>query len=330
MRSGSEPRRPWGILIACLFAAGCFAHQFRTSPRIDVVDGDPIVEMAPAERFPSLLRARMVPATQQERPPDDDDRVLGIATGTSSRAYPMGLLDRFEVVDDFADDRPIVIVRCALTDVAAAWDRRVRGRSLVFEGTGALWRDTLVFRDRETGTYWSAANGRALSGPLAGENLQGVAAAVTRRDRWEETHPETVFLDAGVEPSTPLKIRLYRFSSMHGVSGARTDDRRHAPKQEMFAFEAGDRALAFTGEQIERRQSVVTAFAGDRVTIAWDGALAVPRLTGADGRERPLVTMYWFAIERHFSSVTTLTPPEPPTGAPTGRGPAAGESSTGR
>ena len=42
---------------------------------------------------------------------------------------------------------------------------------LLFEGTGAIWRDTLVFVDRETRTYWSAATGLALSGPLAGRRL---------------------------------------------------------------------------------------------------------------------------------------------------------------
>ena len=302
-----------GALLAAfsiLFAAtGCFAHRFRSSPRVGIAGGDPIVEMAPARRFPSIPRANMVSLARIYRERlDADDRVLGLSLDGSARAYPLGLLDRFEVVNDQAAGLPVVVVRCALTEVAAVWDRRVDGRALLFEGTGALWRDTLVFRDRETRTYWSAATGRGISGPLSGRRLAGIPAVVTRGDRWEEAHPDSLYLEVGLgtEASTPLKLKIYRISPMQGVSGEKTSDRRHKPKDVLLAFEGGDDALAFTPAEIEERGTVETTFAGQPVRIEWDPALAAPRLIAQDGSERPLLTMYWFALGRHFARVVTL------------------------
>ncbi|MDQ6894711.1 MAG: DUF3179 domain-containing protein [Acidobacteriota bacterium] len=274
------------------------------------MDGDALIAMHPAYRFPSIGRANMVPLAGHYRERlDEDDRVLGLSIGDAPRAYPLGLLDRFEVVNDDVSQRPIVVVRCALTEVASVWDRRVEGRALLFEGTGALWRDTLVFRDRETRTYWSAATGRAISGPLAGRQLLGIPAVVTRADRWEEVHPESLYLDVGLgtQASSPVKLKIYRISPMQGVSGEKTSDRRHRPKEVLLAFAAGDEALAFTPGEIEKRDSVETTFAGQTVRIDWEPALAAPRLTAADGKERPLLSMYWFALDRHFGRVVTLS-----------------------
>ncbi|MEO8189224.1 MAG: DUF3179 domain-containing (seleno)protein [Acidobacteriota bacterium] len=292
--------------LAALAASSCLTHRYRESPRVAVVGGDPLVQMAPEGEFRSIDQATMVPLARHTRRPDEDDRVLGIAVGTEARAYPLGLLDRFEVVNDGVGGTPYVVVRCALTGIAAAWDRRLAGRTLLFESTGALWRDTLVFRDRETGTYWSAATGLALSGPLAGQRLSGVAATVTRCDRWEEVHPDSLYLDLGEKTTAPILLKIYRISPMQGVSGEKTLDRRHKPKEEMLAVESGDEALAFTPRQIERRERVDADFGGERLTIEWEADLAAPRAFRSDGSERPLVPMFWFALDRHFVTVRTL------------------------
>ena len=84
----------------------------------------------------------------------------------------------------FADGAPYVVTRCALTDLVAIYDRRVDGQTLTFENSGALWRDMLVMRDRETGTYWTPANGRALYGPLAGKTLAGIPAPLAKTADW--------------------------------------------------------------------------------------------------------------------------------------------------
>ncbi|MDQ2869438.1 MAG: DUF3179 domain-containing protein [Acidobacteriota bacterium] len=293
-------------LAALVLATGCLTHRYRDSPRVAVVAGDPLVQMAPAADFRSVDRATMVPLARHTRTPDEHDRILGIVLPGGVRAYPLGLLDRFEIVNDEMGDASWVVVRCALTGVAAVWNRRLRERTLLFESTGALWRDTLVFRDRETATYWSAATGVALAGPLAGERLSGIAAVVTRGDRWEEAHPDSLYLDLGEKTTAPFLMKIYRLSGMQGVSGEKTSDRRHKPKEEMLAVAAGDEALAFTPRQIERRERVDTEIGGERLTIEWEPQLAAPRACASDGNERQVLPMFWFALDRHFTTVRTI------------------------
>src|SRR5262249_21110547 len=151
--------------------------------------------------------------------------------GDRARAYPIGLLDRFEVVDDTSAGDPLVVTRCALTGITAIYDRRVAGRTLSFENSGALWRDTLVMRDRETGTYWTVATGRALSGPLPGEHLDAIPAVVTRMEFWNREYPDSLYLDLGRSTIEPLTMRLYAAAPTQGFSGARTSDRRRKPKE---------------------------------------------------------------------------------------------------
>ena len=299
---------PAACLAAALLAAGCFGRQYRENPRVGVVGGDPIVQMRASSKFPYVSAPRMVAADRQSDPPRALEKVLGIVLGTAPRAYPIGLLDRYEVVNDAVVGLPYVVARCALAGVAAVYDRRVHGRTLDFENSGALWRDTLVLRDRQTGTYWSAATGAGLSGEYASERLARVPAFVALQADWARAHPASVYLDMGKATSAPLAIRIYGVSSMQGVSGAKVTAARYAAKREVWTLSDSDEAIAFAAEEIEAAKTVSVQLAGRPVRIDWDSGLQVPRAFAdePDRRELALVPLYWFAVPRHFRVVRTL------------------------
>jgi Protein of unknown function (DUF3179) len=302
-----RPGRP-ALSAVIALATGCFAHQYRHNPRIAIVDGDPIVQIKPRGELPSVDRARLVPAERHSDLPDEFDRVIGLVFGSEARAYPVGLLDKFEVVNDTAGGLPFVVVRCALTEVAAVYERRVDDRMLTFENSGALWRDTLVLQDRETGTYWTAATGRALAGPLFGKVLTGLPAAVTRTANWQKLHPESVYLDLDRSTMVSLPLRLYEASPAQGFSGARTSDRRYRPKEIVAVVGREREAIAFRAAELRRLRRLERSIDGLSVLIEWDAALEIPRAysRGADRHEIPVVPMYWFAVDRHFERVWTL------------------------
>ncbi|HEV8117940.1 MAG TPA: DUF3179 domain-containing (seleno)protein [Thermoanaerobaculia bacterium] len=287
-------------------AAGCFGHQYRSGPRVAVVGGDPIVQMKPAAAFPIVTKPSLVAARIHSDPPDEESRILGLTVGSVPRGYPIGLLDRFEVVNDSVPDLPFVVARCALTAITAVFDSRVGGRVLHFENSGALWRDTLVLRDLETGTYWSAATGAALHGPLSGQRLRAIPAVVTRAREWERAWPGTLYLDLGEDTSEPILMRVYRASSWQGVSGKKTSDTRHKPKQQVFALRSGDEALVFTAKEIEAAGRLDASVGGDLFAVTWDPDLRAPRAYAGDGVERPLIPMFWFAANLHFARVRTI------------------------
>jgi Protein of unknown function (DUF3179) len=274
--------------------------------------------MVAPSSLPSGASPRRLTAATHPNPPAPTDRVLGLEVGGVALAYPIGLLDRVEVIDDESGDRSWVVARCALTRVAAVYDRSVGGRVLTFEPSGALWRDTLVLRDRETGTYWSAATGRALFGTLLGSRLAPVPATYTTAERWRRAFPATRYADLGLPTSVPFALRLYAISPWEGISGVKSRDRRQPAKSEFLAIASGNSALAFRPDEIRRRGSVHTALGDLRISIDWDAERRFPRAFALSDptRELAVVPMYWFALVRHFETVRMLPPADPLEPAP--------------
>jgi len=301
----------FGALLAASVSWGCVASGYNTKPRVAVADGDPLVQMVAPSSFPSGASPRRLTAAKHPDLPAPTDRVLGLEVGGVALAYPIGLLDRVEVIDDEGGDRSWVVARCPLTRVAAVYDRSVGGRVLTFEPSGALWRDTLVLRDRETGTYWSAATGLALFGALLGSRLDPVPATYTTAERWRRAFPATRYADLGLPTSVPFALRLYAISPWEGISGVKSRDRRHPGKSEFLSVAAGDATLAFTPDEIRRRGSAQATLGGRSISIEWDAARQFPRawmLSTSPRQELAVVPMYWFALSRHFGSVETLLP----------------------
>lgn len=302
-------RRFGALFLATAAASACLASGYRTKPRVAVVDGDPIVQMARPGQFRSATNPRWAQPDDHTDAPRGRERLLGLEIRGVRIAYPVGLLDRAEVVNDSFDGIAWVAARCALTHVAAVYDRVVDGRTLTFENSGALWRDTLVLRDRETGTYWTAATGIALSGPLAGRRLRAVPAAYTTALAWRRASPGSRWADLGLPTSVPLSMKIYGASPWQGVSREHTRDHRHAAKKEFLSVAVGREALAFTRGEIRRRGVAEAIVGGETVRVEWDPRVEAARAWVGDGGERrelAVVPMYWFALDRHFDAIRLL------------------------
>ncbi len=292
-----------------LLSLGCFGSAALSRPPVAVVDGDPIIQMTPPDRLPALDNPHLTVLKQHTDPPAPWEPVVGIPLERASRTYPLGLLDRYEVVNDRAEGLDYVVTRCPLAQIAAVYDRRIAGRTLTFVNSGALWRDTLVIQDRETGTLWTVATGRALYGPLEGECLHPIPAVLATSRAWSEAYPDARYLDTGELSETPLNLSLYAASSWQGVSGLKTADRRYEPKAKLYSVADGGEALAFTEDDLKGSGCVETELGGRIILLEWDAGNDAPRAYRTE-RERTeelaVVPMYWFALDRHFETVRTL------------------------
>jgi len=303
-------RRAALLLAAAAGAAACYTSQYRTKPRVAVVDGDPIVQMSEPSRFPSIFDPKFSNQAGHSYPPPSSARLIALITREGPRAYPVGLLDRFEVVNDGDGTGEWVVARCPIVGTVAIFDRRVDGRTLTFENSAALWRDTSVMKDRETGTLWSAATGQGLYGPLAGHRLALKPAFLSAMEVWSRDYPASVYLDAGSSTSAPLTMKIYGASPWQGVSGATTEDRRYKPKSEVFTVADGKEAFAVSGAELKARGRIEGSLRNRPLVLTWDAHRDSPRAflrgpAGEDGEEIAVVPMYWFAVPRHFSIVHT-------------------------
>jgi hypothetical protein len=100
--------------------------------------------------------------------------VLGVAVAEAAKAYP--LRDAPKAVQDELGDVPILVLKDG--GGAMAFDRRLEGRTLSFDG----------LKDRETGSLWNA-EGRCTDGDLKGRSLAPVFAIVTEWYGWSYYRP---------------------------------------------------------------------------------------------------------------------------------------------
>lgn len=130
-----------------------------------------------------LSGPRLVLATPRE------NWVIGLALGDAAAAVDFGHARVAGLVQLSVGDEPVVVWVDEATGTVRAYLRRVANRSLNFDPAGD---DTL--RDRETGTLWSAANGLALSGPLADQALSPVPWTSSFDWAWRDFYPESAFI----------------------------------------------------------------------------------------------------------------------------------------
>ncbi len=89
-----------------------------------------------------------------------------------------------------------------------------------------LWNRSLVMIDKETGSLWSHILGRAMQGPLEGNDLEVLPSTMTDWHTWQTLHPQTTV--ALLTPTARgFERQMYRRPE-NFVVGLRLGDRSRA------------------------------------------------------------------------------------------------------
>lgn len=123
----------------------------------------------------------------------DDDTVVSVERGGTTKAYPLRVLDWFEVVNDRLAG-PLMVTYCPLCHSAVVARRTVGERTATFGVSGLLWRQNLVLYDRRTESLWSQLLATAIRGPKTGDELELLPSTVTTWGAWRESHPSGIVL----------------------------------------------------------------------------------------------------------------------------------------
>ncbi|HUF68183.1 MAG TPA: DUF3179 domain-containing protein [Longimicrobiales bacterium] len=129
------------------------------------------------------------------------ERVVAVRIGDAAVAYPFTSLRRARVANDTVAGDPVVVLwvpgAASALDAStvaggrevgstAVFERRIGGRILTLEPADIDGR----FRDLETGSTW-ALDGRAVAGPLNGEQLRSIVHGDFFWFAWSVFRPET-------------------------------------------------------------------------------------------------------------------------------------------
>jgi hypothetical protein len=116
----------------------------------------------------------------------NEDLVVAVEGARTARAYLLRRLAAKRLVNDVLDGRPLLVFLGPDAVTTRVWSRAVGPRTLTFAAAGGQ-----RIRDEETGTTWDPLRGRALEGPLAGEQLEPVVSTSALWYAWRSQRPDT-------------------------------------------------------------------------------------------------------------------------------------------
>ena len=119
--------------------------------------------------------------------------------GQDAVAYPFLTLNQEPVVNDWVDDKLVLIFFDRRTANFAVFNRRVGGQKLHFEHL-----DGILIQDVETLSIWDGVEGETIDGPMIGQGLEHVRSTASCWFGWKDFYSHTrVFGEIDREPNSP-------------------------------------------------------------------------------------------------------------------------------
>jgi hypothetical protein len=236
-----------------------------------------------------------------------DDRVIGLSRDGLTRAYPLKLLRRHEVVNDTLDV-PLLVSYCPICDSGLVAHRRVEGTTYTFGVSGFLFHANLVLYDQETDSLWSQLLSQAIRGPETGRKLPLTVSTITTWETWQAEQPETtvllpppasntvvgpVSLNYDLNPYEDHQTIAERYPEYGPLGDLEWSDTRLQRRTTVLGVAQGDEAVAYPKREVRSHgpindtvggRPVVVAAAGDTL-VAYDRRVAGETLTFERGTE---------------------------------------------
>ncbi len=279
------------------------------APRIDVTEllsGGP-----PKDGIPSIDNPKFV--TAEETKFTDEEIVVGVYQNGEARAYPYGILNWHEIVNDKIGDTPISVTLCPLCDTNPVFIREVNGTETTFGVSGKLYQSCLVMYDRLTDSLWNQPWGLGVFGTQTNESLERIPSVKTTLGKWKKMHPNTKIL------STDTGYRRGYFRYPYGtyytddrlIFPARNQHRRVMHPKEIMAYywEADDQMPLnyFSGffatanfKKVQESKEVELPFGNTKIKAIWDTDLETVRFLSADDELLGGSTAFGFVIPAFF------------------------------
>lgn len=230
---------------------------------------------------------------------DDDDRVLGISIGDSAKAYPVRILSRHEVVNDWIREQRVVITYCPLCGSGIAFSAVVDEVSLTFLVSGLLYNSDVLLYDFETESLWSQISKTAINGPLKGAELVQMPLRHTSWEDWRQRYPDTLvlstetgfaFIDYDEDP-------YERYENSNRLWFAVSNSDKRLPRKDwVLGVTVEGFAKAYPFRSMRKKDSPIVDRIGDiSVTIQFDRKHQTAVALDSNGNPLEAVQLYWFA-----------------------------------
>ena len=269
-----------GAIVLVIFFVGqrfrLFGQEITLAPTslANVRPGEPrevsIYTLLPKDGIRSIDDLSFVSAAEAGLDMADQEFVIGLIIGGDTRAYPINVLSRHEIVNDVVGGTPVAVTYCPLCFTGIVYDRRVGGETLEFGVSGKLIMNDLVMFDRQSDSLWQQILGEGITGRYKGTRLTPLAATQTTWAQWRDSHPETLVLDKNGGYGSDSYASYYAGGDK-GVLGSFGSDDRLPAKAFVLGLVLGDEPKAYPFQELERSPVLHDSLAGRDLVIVYDG-----------------------------------------------------------
>lgn len=292
------------IAVLC-FAAGGAAYPAEELRLNGFLIADPLVPAGSIEKggpprngIPAIHSPVFVSAEAADFL-DDDDRVLGISIDGSARAYPVRILTRHEIVNDWIRERPVVITYCPLCGSGIAFSSLIADDKLTFGVSGLLYNSDVLLYDFETESLWSQISKSAINGPLKGTDLVQVPLQHTSWEDWRQRYPDTGVLstDTGFANIDYDQDPYAGYENSNRIWFSVSNSDKRLPRKEwVLGVTVAGNAKAYSFRSMKKESSPILDRIGDKaVTIEFNRKHQTALALDSNGNSLEAVQLYWFA-----------------------------------
>ena len=148
-----------------------------------LLDGGP-----PKDGIPSIDNPQFDDASTT--PFDEDELIVGVVVNGEAKAYPYGIMNWHEIVNDTVGGKNISVTYCPLCDTMVSFERG----DTTFGVSGKLYQSCLVMFDRTDDTLYSQPWALGVVGANVNKSLERIPTIKTTLGEWLEKYPESKIL----------------------------------------------------------------------------------------------------------------------------------------
>lgn len=243
--------------------------------------------LLPRDAIPSLTDPALITLEQADWLVDDD-RIIDVTVGDESVAVPLKILNFHEVANMTVGDEPVAATYCPLCDSVTLVKRTVMVKPtdskedaheevLEFGVSGALYNSNVLMYDRAHKGLWSQLGLKAVSGPMAGTQLELMPVKIIPWTQFKADHPDGKVISINTGHERPYDGNPYQryFDDQDYIMVPIGSHGDALPKKTLgLGIKVGEQSFFVPSSSIGKR-FVVKTDAGDVIAVSTEAGVQV-------------------------------------------------------
>jgi len=261
-------------------------------PRTEIMRGGP-----PRDAIPALTDPKFVPIDKVDWL-KKDSRILGVYLNGIAKAYPLGIMNWHEIVNDTFNKQHVLITYCPLCFSGMAFDPVINGKRHIFGVSGLLYNSDVLLYDQETDSLWSQIMSKAISGQYVNQVLQKLPVENTTMQEWKEKYPDTLVLsrDTGHARNYTLDPYIEYRNSKETMFPVKFRAHGYHPKELVLGITIDNQSKAYPLSELSRTDGYINDnINGKDLYISYNDNDHSGTILDKNCQLLPATTLFWFA-----------------------------------